>query len=105
MKQQIISILGYAEEDNSLARAIIGSKKNFKQIFVNRSYTDYNGLTQNEKVFALAHELGHSIGYTYIENDTNGDCFIEGNEVNDKNSLMRIYIDNESVDRNNLFTS
>ena len=27
MKQQIISILGYAEEDNSLARAIIGSKK------------------------------------------------------------------------------
>ena len=27
LKQQIISILGYAEEDNSLARAIIGSKK------------------------------------------------------------------------------
>lgn len=49
--------------------------------------------------------MGHSIGYTHIENDTNGDCFIEGNEVNDKNSLMRIYIDNESVDRNNLFTS
>ena len=30
LKQQIISILGYAEEDNSLARAIIGSKKKFQ---------------------------------------------------------------------------
>ena len=105
MKQQIISILGYVEEDNSLARAIIGSKNNFKRIFVNRSYTDYNGLTQNERVFALVHELGHSIGYTHIENDTNGDCFIEGTEVNDKNSLIRKFIETGSVDRNNLFTS
>ena len=93
------------EKDNSLARAIIGSKKNFKRIFVNRSYTDYNGLTQNERVFALAHELGHSIGYTHIENDTHGDCFIKGTEVNDKNSLMRTFIETGVVDRNNLFTS
>ena len=51
------------------------------------------------------HELGHSIGYTHIENDTNGDCFIEGTEVNDKNSLIRKFIETGSVDRNNLFTS
>lgn len=93
------------DKKNSLARAIIGSKKNFKRIFVNRSYTDYNGLTQNERVFELAHELGHSKGYTHIEIATHGDCFIKGTEVNDKNSLMRTFIETGVVDRNNLFTS
>lgn len=92
------------EEDRTLARAIIGSKTNFKRIFVNRSFHDYNGLTQNRRVFTLAHELGHTIGYTHIENTANGDCFIEGTEENDRNSLMRTYENDGRVDRNNLFT-
>ena len=92
------------DKRTTLARALIGSKKNFKRIFVNRSFQDYNGLTQNRRVFTLAHELGHTIGYTHIENTTNGDCFIEGTEENDQNSLMRTHINTGRVDRNNLFT-
>lgn len=93
------------DKRNTIARAVLGSKLNFKRIFVNRSYRDFNELTQNRRVFALAHELGHTIGYTHLENDTSGDCFIEGTEVNDKNSLMRANINTGRVDRNNLFTS
>lgn len=100
-----LSFENRTDNTDSSARAIIGSKSNYKRLLVNQAYINYNGLTQNERVFILSHELGHTIGYTHIENNTSGDCFIEGTVSEDKNSLMRTYMDTGRVDRNNLFTT
>jgi len=54
------------DKRNIIARAILGSQSNFKRLLINRSYHDFNELTHNRRVFALAHELGHTIGYTHI---------------------------------------
>ena len=97
----------YGEDQTALARAIIGTKTNHKKLFINTAYEsgdeNYNNLSQLNKEFTMAHELGHTIGYKHTDALPDEGCHIEGTSMVDVNSLMRS-VKSKAVVTENFFT-
>lgn len=80
--------LGY-ENANWIARAYLPGSDRRPGVSVEIN-SNYNSLPASQKLFAITHELGHTIGF-YHTNQTTG-IFIPGTPTVDANSVMNSFV-------------
>lgn len=77
------------ENANWIARAYLPGSDRRPGVSVEIN-SNYNSLAANQKLFAITHELGHTIGF-YHTNQTTG-IFITGTPSVDANSVMNSFV-------------